>query len=105
MDQLPHGGFATAFVRIGAVGDVAVEIFRNRDLGRERAPAFWDLDVFLFENHLAAVVGDLRRAAFPFHLIEWRYRRVAKDALKTQAAIFLSFRPAFSTYGRVFSVY
>jgi hypothetical protein len=49
-------------VRIGAVGDVAVEIFRDRDFRGERAPALRDLDVFLLENDLAAVVGDFRGA-------------------------------------------
>ena len=42
--------------------DVAVEIFRDRDLGRQRAPGFRHLDVLLLEDHLAAVVGDLGRA-------------------------------------------
>ena len=92
MDQLPNGGFATAFMRVGAVGDVAVEVFGNRDFGCERAPVFWDLDFFLFENNLAAVVGDLRRPALPFQLLKRRHRRVAKDALKTQAAIFFPTR-------------
>ena len=88
MDQLPHGGFATTFIRVGAIGDVAIEIFGNRDFGCERAPVFWDLDFFLLENNLAAVVGDLRRPTLPFQLLQRRHRRVAEDALKTQAAIF-----------------
>jgi hypothetical protein len=92
MDQLPNGGLATAFMRVGAVGDVAVEVFGNRDLGCERAPVLWDLDLFLFENNLAAVVGDLRRPTLPFQLLKRRHRWVAKDTLKTQAAIFFRTR-------------
>ena len=90
MDQLPDGSLAPAVMRVGSVRDVAVKIFRDRDLGRERAPAFRHLDIFLFENHLAAVVGDLRRPAFPLHFIEGRDRRVAEDTLKTQTATFLA---------------
>ncbi len=84
MDQLPHRGFAAAFVRIGAVGDVAVEIFRDRDLGGERAPAFRHLDILLLEDHLAAVVGDLSGALFPLDLIERLHLRIAENALKPQ---------------------
>jgi len=69
VNQLPHRPFAAAFVRIGSVRDIAVKIFRNRNLGRQRAPIFWNLNVFLFENDLATVVRDLRRPMFPFDLI------------------------------------
>ena len=102
MDQLSHGGFATSFVRVSAVGDVAVEVFGNRDFSCERAPVFWDLDFFLLENNLAAVVGDLRRPALPFQLLKRRHRRVAKDALKTQAAIFFPAR--FGATGKRFTI-
>ena len=85
MHQLPHGRFPAALVRIRAVRDVAVEIFRDRDLGRERAPALRHLDVLLLEDHLAAVVGDFRRAPLPIDLVERRHIRVAEHALETAA--------------------
>ena len=85
MHQLPHRSFAAAFVRIRAVGDVAVKIFRDRNLRRERAPRFWHLDVLLLEDDLTAVVCDFRRPFFPFDLLERRTFRVAKTALETQS--------------------
>src|SRR5437667_19875 len=69
-------------------GDVAVEIFRDCDFGRERAPTLRHFDVLLLEDNLAAVVIDFRCAAFPFDLIERRNGSVAEHALKTQAGIF-----------------
>ena len=95
MNQLPHRSFAAAFVRIGPVRDVAIEIFRDRDLGRQRAPALRHLDIFLLENHLAAILGDLRRAPFPIDLIERRDFRVAEHALEAKPRIFLLTRPIF----------
>jgi hypothetical protein len=89
VNELAHRSFATALVRIGTVPDVAIKIFRDRDLRRQRAPAFRHFDVLLLENHFAAVIGDFRSASFPFDLIKRRHRRVAKHALKTQTAIFL----------------
>ena len=59
VDELADGGFASALVRIGAIGEVAVEIFRDGDLGGEGAPAARDFDVFLFEDDFAGVVVDL----------------------------------------------
>ncbi len=103
MDQLPDGSLAPAVMRIGSVRDVAVKVFRDRDLGRERAPAFRHLDILLFENHLAAVVGDLRRPAFPLHFIEGRNRRVAEDTLKTQTATFLA--GSFPLAGKRFAIF
>ncbi len=87
MDQLTHGSFPSALVWIGSVRDVAVEIFRNRDLGRERAPIFWNLDVLLFEDDLPAVVRDFSRPFLPLDLLEWRELRVAENALKPQPGI------------------
>ena len=95
VDELAHRSFASALVRIGAVGDVAVEILRDGDLRGELAPALRHLDVFLLEDHLAAVVGDFRGAAFPFDLVEWRDGRIAEHPLETQTAIFLSFHRFF----------
>ena len=100
MDQLPHRSFSPAFMRIGAVGDVAIEIFRDRYLGRERAPVFRHFDVLLLEDHLAAVVGDLRCAPFPFDLIKGRNGSVAENALKMQAAVFLFLDSVFSARNR-----
>src|ERR1700693_4233820 len=85
---------------IGPVTDIAVEIFRDRDLGRQRAPALRDLDIVLLKNNLAAVVGNLRRAPFPFDLIKRRNRGLAEDALDMQTRIFLFRSPIFSVLGR-----
>src|SRR6478672_9794048 len=98
---MPHRSFSSAFVRIGAVGDVAVEILRHGDFRGERAPILRDLNGFLLENDLAAVVSDFRGASFPFDLIKWRDGSIAEHTLETQAAILLPFHPAFSTCGRV----
>ena len=95
MNQLSHRSFSSALVRIGAVGDVAVEILRDRDFRGERTPVFRDLDIFLFENDLAAVVSDFRVATFPFNLIEWRYSGIAEHAFKTEARYFSSFPSCF----------
>ena len=38
MYQLAHRSFAAALVRVGAIGNVAVKIFRNRDFSGERTP-------------------------------------------------------------------
>src|SRR5207237_7943136 len=81
--QLPHRSRSAAFMGIGAVGDVAIEIFRHRYLGRESAPALRDLYVLLFENDFATVISDLRCAAFPFDLIEWRNLGIADYALQS----------------------
>src|SRR5438045_7643216 len=99
MNQLPNRGFPAAFARISPVRDVAVEIFRDRDLGRKRAPTLWDFDVFLLENDLATVVGDLRRAPFPFDLIEWRNGWITENARHAQPAILLSGQPICSAIG------
>ena len=85
-----------------AVGDVAVKIFRDGDLGRERAPAFRHFDVLLLENDLAAVVGDLRGAPFPFDLVERRDFRVAENALETQRRFFFFAVAIFAAIGAIF---
>src|SRR6266550_4995142 len=85
---------------VGPITDIAVEIFRNRDLGRQRTPALWDLDVILLENNLAAVIGDLRRAPFPFDLIKWRNRGLTENSLEIQTRIFLFRSPVFPVLGR-----
>ena len=87
-------------MRIGPITDIAVEILRDRDLRCQRAPALRDLDIVLLKNNLAAVIGDLRRAPFPFDLIKWRNRGLTEDALEMQTRIFLFRRPVFSVLGR-----
>ncbi len=104
MDQLPHGRLTPALVRISPIGDVAIEIFRDRDLCRERGPVFRNLDVFLPENNLAAVIVDLGGASLPFDLLEWRDRRVAKNAIETKRRIFLVRHATFARSAR-FSVF
>src|SRR5437763_14339035 len=89
MDQLPHRRFPAGFVWIGPVRDIAVEIFRDRDLRREGAPALRHLDILLLEDHLPAVVGDLSVAPFPVHLIERRAVRIAEHAFEPEALAFL----------------
>ena len=64
MDELAHGGFALG----GAL--LAVKVFRHHHLVGQDRPGLGHLDVLLFEDHLAGVVGDLGGAAFPFELIE-----------------------------------
>src|SRR5207247_9038339 len=84
-NQLSHRSFSSAFVRIGAVGDVAVEIFRDCDFGRERAPTLRHFDVLLLEDNLAAVVIDFRCDAFPCDLIGCISGRGAVYAIGTRA--------------------
>ena len=100
MNELPHGSFSSALVWIGAVRDVAVKVFRDGDLGRERAPAFRDFDVLLLENHFAAVIGDFRGAPFPFNLIKWRNSGIAEHALKMHTGLFLFVGLVSSAHGR-----
>ncbi len=93
VNQLADGGFSSTLAWIGSVRDVTVKVFRDRDLGRERTPAFRYLDVLLFENDFAAVIRDLRSATLPFDLIEWLDFPVAENALKPETAV-LPFRNA-----------
>ncbi len=65
VDQLTDTGLAL----VGA--DLAVEIFRHHDLGRKNRPARRDLDVFLAEDNIAGIVGDLGGAiVVPLKLVE-----------------------------------
>jgi len=59
-------------VRVGAVGEVAVEIFRDGDFGGEGAPAARDFDVFLLEDDFAGVVVDFGGALVPLDVVEGR---------------------------------
>jgi len=75
---LPYRSFSSALVRVGAVSNVAVEIFRHGDFRGERAPILRDLNVFLLEDDFPAVVGDFRSAPFPFDLIKRRDGSIAE---------------------------
>src|SRR5207248_140497 len=99
VNQLPHRRFSSAIVRISPVRNIAIEIFRDGNLRRQLAPAFWHLDVFLLKNHLSAIIGDFCRALFPFDLIKRRDSSVAKHALKSQAGVFLLVSRGFLTRG------
>ena len=100
MHELAHGRFTPTFVRIRAVGDVAIKILGDGDFRRESAPGFRHLDVFLLENHLAAVVRDLGRAPFPIDLVERCDVCVAENALETQTFALLFASAIFATNGR-----
>ena len=63
MDQLANGRLPLRRVLL------AKEIFRDDDLGRKLRPVLGHLDVFLLENDLAALVGNLRRAGIPLDFI------------------------------------
>ncbi len=65
VDDLLEGRFATAGVWVGAVVDVAVKILGGENLGGEVGEGFGDLDVLLFEDGLALVVGDFSGAVGP----------------------------------------
>ena len=80
--QLPDGCLAPALGRVGAVRDVAIEIFRHRDLGRQLAPRLGHLDVLLLENRLADIIGDRRRPQIPFDLVKRRNPRQQKHLLE-----------------------
>ncbi len=90
MDQLTNRTFATAGMRISAVGNISIEIFRHRDLGGQRTPGFWDFDILLAKDHLPAVIGDLRHATLPLDLVKRRDAVLAEKALKFQAALLLA---------------
>ena len=79
---------AAAFARIGPNRNIAVEIFRDCDFGRQRAPALRHLDIFLFENDPAGIIRDLGSPAFPFYLIERFHSRTAENALEPQRGSF-----------------
>jgi len=63
MDQLANGRLPLRRALL------AKEIFRDDDLGRKLRPVLGHLDVFLLENDLAALVGNLRRAGIPLDFI------------------------------------
>src|SRR5688500_15992212 len=63
-DQLPDRALALGRVHLAA------EILRDDDVGRLLGPELRDLDVALFEDDLALLVADDRRADLPFDLVE-----------------------------------
>ena len=101
MNQLPHRGFSSALVWIGAVRDIAVKILRDRYFGREGTPAFRNFDVLLLKDDFGTVIGDFRGAPLPFNLIKWRHSGIAEHALKTQASLFLFVAPVSSAHSRL----
>ena len=87
MHQLTNRALATALARIRAIRDVAIEIFRHRDLCRQRTPGFRDLNILLTKDHLPAVIRDLGGATLPFDLIKGRNALLTEKALKLQSAL------------------
>jgi hypothetical protein len=68
------------------VGDVAVEIFRDGDLGGQDAPALGDFDVFLLEDGLARIVGDFGGALVPLDFVVGMDAGLGEGVLEGQAA-------------------
>ena len=62
----------------------AVEILGDNHFRCQRRPTLRDLDVFLFENRLPGIVGDLRRAPVPLQLVERMNIRLAENAHNRQ---------------------
>src|SRR5208283_1326682 len=79
-------------IRIGAIGNVAIEIFRHGDLRGQRAPALRNFDVFLAKDYFAAVIRDLSDAALPLDLIKWRTAFFAEKSLEFQPTFLLAMR-------------
>src|SRR5580692_7304810 len=78
MDQLADGRFPFAGVLF------SVKVFRDHHFGGEQGPRFGHLDIFLFENNLAAIVGNFSRALLPFDLVERFDLRIAKNPFDRQ---------------------
>src|SRR5690606_22415657 len=55
VDELPDRVLSAPRPWIGAEPRIAIEVFRNHDLGREFAPVFGHFDSLLTENNLAFV--------------------------------------------------
>ena len=87
MDELFDGLRSRPPFRVGAVGDVAVEIFRDGDLRGQGAPGLGYLDVFLFEDRLARIVGDLRSAKLPLDFVKRRNGFLTEDASELQSLL------------------
>src|SRR5436853_7759430 len=85
MNQLSDRRFPPALFRISPVRDIAVKIFRDRDLRRPLAPVCRPFAVVLFKDDLAAVASNFSSAAFPFYHVEGRTFRVAEPSLEDQA--------------------
>ena len=87
VDELFHRTFAAALVRIGALRDIAVEVLRHRDFRRERRPRGGHLDVLLFEDRLARIIGDFSGALFPRDFIKRRDVRIAENAFELETLV------------------
>jgi hypothetical protein len=72
VDELANGGLALGGVLL------AVEILRHDDLGRQKGQGLGHLDVLLFEDDLAGVVGDLGSSPLPLQLVERIGLRIAE---------------------------
>jgi hypothetical protein len=92
VDQLPHRSLAPAFCGIRPIGDIAVEIFRDGNFRGQFAPTRWHFDVLLFENNLAAVIGDFGSATLPFDLVEWRAFGITEYAFEAQTGTLFAAR-------------
>src|SRR5690348_5570475 len=78
VDELAHGGFALGGVLL------AIKVLRDDDLRGQQRPRLRHLDVFLFENHLAGIIGDFGSATVPFDLVERPDFRIAENAVDAQ---------------------
>ncbi len=87
MDELAHGGLAAMLLRVGALGDVAVEILRDGDLGGEDAPAFRYFHILLLEDGLAGIIGNFGGALLPFDFVVGVDAGLGENRLKGEAVI------------------
>ena len=68
------------------LGRISVEVLGADHLGGQNRPVLRNFDPLLLEDGLARIIGDLRRAAIPFDLVEGLDLRVAEDPLEWQLA-------------------
>ena len=67
---------------------VAVEVFRDDDVGRQLRPIGRDLAIGLLEQRVAVLVFDRRRPQFPLGGVERRFAVVgAKDGVDLQTGV------------------
>jgi hypothetical protein len=64
VNELSHRGLALSRSLF------SIKILRDDDLRCQQRPCFGDFNIFLFENHLARIVGDFSGSAFPLDLIK-----------------------------------
>src|ERR1043166_8900070 len=92
MNELSHRGFAPAFGRIRPVREIAIEILRDRYLGRQRAPSFRNLDVLLLKDYFSTIVRDFSSSTFPFDFVERCHCRTTENALEPKPGGLLFWR-------------